>query len=126
MTTAQSYKLGATSTTGSFKLLSVLNIVDPESQFTDNSTRVTLQNGLVKGLGFPIASWHFAYLTQAQWNALVAFCATASANVFIATMTNSGTFIEYSATMVMPETYVIRATRYIDLNIEFTNLVALA
>lgn len=125
MTTAQSYKLGATSTSGSFKLLSVLNIVQPESQFTDNASRVTLQSGIVRGLGYPIASWHFGYLSQVQWTALTAFCTQASANVFIATMKNDGTYVEYSAVMVLPETYTVRATRYVDVTVEFNNLVGI-
>ena len=125
MTTAQSYKLGATSTSGSFKLLSIQSIPDPESQFKDTSSRVQLQSGLVRGLGFPVATWHYGYLTLAQWTALTAFCTASSANVFIATMENDGTFVEYSAVMVLPETYIVRATRYVDVTIEFNNLVGI-
>ena len=126
LTTAQSYKLGATSTSGSFKLLSVLLIPNPESQFHDSAERVRLGNGLTRGIGLPTATWHYGWLSAAQWKALKAFCTSESANVFIATMKNDGTYVEYSAVMVMPETYVVRATRYIDLSIEFNNLVVVA
>ena len=126
MTTANGYKLGATSTTGSFKLLSVLLIPDPESQFHDHTDRVKLGNGVTRGLGYPLATWHWGYLSKAQWTALTAFCAKASENVFIATMKNDGTYVEYSAVMVMPETYVVRATRFIDVTIELNNLVVVA
>lgn len=126
MTTASSYKFGATSTTGSFKLLSVLSIPNPESQFKNYSDSVKLGNGTTRGIGYPTATWHFGYLTAAQWTALTAFCTQASANVFIATMKNDGTYVEYSAVMVMPETYVVRATRYIDVTVELNNLVVVA
>jgi hypothetical protein len=122
-TTAQSYMLGATSTSGSFKLLSVLAIPDPESDFQNTSDRVRLGSGITRGMGLPVAEWHYGYLTHAQWTALVAFCTSESANVFIATMKNDGTFVEYSAVMVMPEKYVVRATRYVDVTITFENLV---
>jgi hypothetical protein len=126
MTTAQSYKLGATSTSGSFKLLSVIGIDNPESQFNDMSVRVKLANGKTRGLGYPVATWHFGFLSATKWALLKSYCTEESANVFIATMENDGTFVEYSAVMVLPETYVIRATRYIDITIQFSNLVAVA
>lgn len=122
-TTANGYKLGATSTSGSFKLLSVI-AVDPESTFTDAATRVKLANGKMRGLGYPLASWNFGYLTQDQWTALKAYCTEASSDVYIATMGNDGTFIVYTAVMSMPDQYTIRATRYVDITISFNNLVA--
>ena len=42
--TANGYKLGLTSTTGGFQLLSVI-AVDPESQFKDYSTLIKLADG---------------------------------------------------------------------------------
>ena len=123
--TANGYKLGLTSTTGGFQLLSVL-AVDPESQFKDYSTLIKLANGKQKGLGYPVATWHYGYLTEEQWTTLKSYCTAISNDVYIATMNNAGDYVVYSAVMNMPDQYVIRATRYIDITITFTNIIAVA
>ena len=124
-TTTNGYKLGLTSTSGGFHLLSVLAI-DPESQFKDYSTIVKLANGKQKGLGYPVATWHYGYLTEEQWTTLKSYCTAVSNDVYIATMNNNGDYVVYSAVMNMPDQYIVRATRYIDITITFTNLIAVA
>ena len=124
-TTTNGYKLGLTSTSGGFQLLSVLAI-DPESQFKDYSTIVKLANGKQKGLGYPVATWHYGYLTEEQWTTLKSYCTAVSSDVYIATMNNNGDYVVYSAVMNMPDQYIVRATRYIDITITFTNLIAVA
>lgn len=121
-TTASSYKIGSGTTTGNFFLLSTVAI-EPESQFKEGATSVKLADGSTRWLGYPVATWHYGYLTQAQWDALKAYCTEASASVYIATMDNNGDYIVYSAIMNMPDEYTIRATRYMDVTIQFSHLV---
>lgn len=99
-------------------------IPEPEANFTDYAETVVLGSGLVRGMGFPLASWHYGYLTNPQWDLLKAFVTGASTSVCIATMKNDGSFLRYNCVMEMPLTYVIRSTRVVDVTINFTNLVA--
>ena len=90
---------------------------------------IKLADGTLRGKGFPQASWHYGYLTPAQYNALRAFVASTSAEIFIATLNNSRAFVRYSGVMVMPDRFVIRNTEsqyrgsYVDVTIEFNRLV---
>lgn len=123
MPSPTTYEIGTTSSTTALGSLTTF-VPDPESQFDEFSEKVILQNGTVRGLGLPKATWHYGFLTAAQYDQLRTFQTNASASVYISTMINDGTFVKYSAVMVMPTQYTIRANRYIDITIEFTNLVA--
>lgn len=122
--TITSYKIGTANTVDDFKLLSDWEVVDPQSDFFEYSTTAKMANGVIRGLGYPRATWHYGYLTSAQYEIMRDFCSGASANVYIATMINDGTFSAYSAVMSVPENYTIRAGTYIDVTFQFTNLVA--
>lgn len=121
MAAPTTFEIGAALATSA--TLTSRGIPEPEANFTDYSTTVRLASGLTRGLGYPLASWHYGYLTNAQWDLLKAFQTGASAAVCISTMKNDGSFLRYNAVMVMPVTYVIRATRVVDVTIEFNNLV---
>lgn len=99
-------------------------IPEPEANFTDYAELVTLGSGVVRGLGFPSATWHYGFTSNAQWDLLKAFVTGASTSVCIATMRNDGSFLRYNCVMELPITYVLRSTRVVDFTINFTNLVA--
>jgi hypothetical protein len=121
MTAATTYEIGTV--LGSCATLTSLSIVNPESNFTDYPDTIKLADGTIRGKGFPLASWHFGYLSSAQYDALRAFCAPASAAACIATMNNDRDFIRYDCVMLMPDTFVVRAGRYVDVTVEFSHLV---
>lgn len=123
MPSPTTYEIGTTSSTTALASLTT-PVPDPESQFEEYSTLVKLQNGMTRGLGLPKATWHYGYLTDDQYAQLRTYQSAASAQVYISTMINSGAFVKYRATMTMPVKYVIRAGRYVDVTIEFSNLVA--
>jgi len=116
------YEIGAA--LGSVATLSSRLIPDPESNFTEYSETVVLGSGLVRGLGFPSATWHYGFTSHAQWVLLKAFITGISTSVCIATMKNDGTFLRYNCVMELPPTYILRNTRDLDFTINFTFLVA--
>lgn len=122
--TITSYKIGTANTEEDFKLLSDWDVVDPQSDFFEYSVTVKLANGKTRGLGYPRATWHYGYLTTAQYETMRDFCTGSSASVYIATLINDGTFAAYSAIMSVPENYIMRAGRYVDVTFQFTNLVS--
>ena len=122
MTAPTTFEIGAA--LGSVATLLSRGIPDPEANFTDFTETVVLGSGLVRGLGFPLASWHWGFMTNAQWDLLRAFVTGASTSVCVATMKNDGSFLRYNCVLEMPITYVIRATRVVDFTVNLTNLVA--
>mgnify|MGYP001236361279 CR=1 FL=1 len=71
--------------------------------------------------GLPMATWHWDFLTQADYNALMHF----EGEVFICTRTDQGTFANYSGTMVMGGVPNPRMGKLRDsVDVSFYNLVA--
>ena len=99
-------------------------IPEPEAQFSDYAETVVLGSGLVRGVGYPSATWRWGYMTNPQWDLLKAFITGASTSVCVATMRNDGSFLRYNCVMELPLTYVLRSTRVIDFTVNLTNLVA--
>lgn len=125
MTAATTYEIGTT-LVGCATLTS-LHAIEPESTFSDFSSTGKRGNGIVRAIGFPSAQWHYGYLTLAQYNALRAFCPTAGAAVYIATLNNNMAFVRYSANMEMPAQFIIRSPNgrkvYMDVTINFSELL---
>jgi len=120
MPAATTYEIGAA--LGSIATLASLNIPNPESEFYDWADSTRLATGKVRALGYPQATWHYGFLTSAQYDAIRAFCLGASAIVCIATSNNDRDYVRYDCIMNMPETFIIRAGRYIDVTITFNQL----
>jgi hypothetical protein len=87
---------------------------------------IVLGNGANRGVGLPVAIWHWGYLTRAQRDLLRAFCTGASATIFIETRTNDtvDVFDQFTTMMIWPLEENKDAGRRIDFVIEFRNLVA--
>lgn len=126
MAAPTNYEIGTT--LAGMVTLRALGAIEPESQHTDYQEIVTLGSGLVRGMGLPSCTWHFGYLYLSQWDALKTICTGLSAAVFIATLNNDKDFKRYTAVMEMPTTYIIQSPDgkkvYMDVTINFTNLVA--
>lgn len=126
MTAPVTFEIGA-NLSGVVTLAS-LGVVDPEFTFDDVSSKVELESGLTRGLGFPIAAWHYGYIYKSQYDALKAYLSGAvSASVCIATMNNDLDYVRYNCNMEMPTKYAIRSPEgkmvYMDVTIKFTQLV---
>lgn len=75
----------------------------PKTPFRASTSLVATASGFVVGKGFPTCEWTFSMLEADQREQLRSFCAGASAEVYIRTMTNEGdAFGIYRAVMVWP------------------------
>lgn len=121
------YQIGVTS--GSMMKLSELVVsgsavpVDyPKSTFTPYSSEQKLVSGLVRGVGYPTATWLWGAITREQRDALRSFCTEKSARVYVKTKTMDGSdaYHTYHATMVWPTQEEERDTqRRLQLKITF-------
>ena len=101
----------------------------PKSTFIPYANEVQLVSGLVRGLGFPRATWIWNVITRAERDALRTYCTGKSAAVYIRTKTmDSGdSYHTYSAVMVWPTQDEQRDTqRRLEFKIEFRALVFVA
>ena len=126
---ASSFKIG-TSVAGLTSLDELTTWVpDPRSFYQQFSRLVNLGSGLKRGAGYPITTWSYGDLTQAQREQLRTFCSGASAEVYIQTRTNDedeettpSLFKIFKAVMIWPEGEENHASRRLDFIITFTRL----
>lgn len=98
-----------------------VDMPDPYADPMDYSQVVTMLDGTTKGLGWLSQSWRWAFMSEAQYNILVAY----AGNVNILTLTNSGTSAEYTGLLVLPEAQPEhRSGRVMDVTVTIKNLVA--
>lgn len=95
----------------------------PRHGFVEFSQDVELASGLVRGAGWPVATWSWDILTSAEWEQLKTFCTGKSADVGIKTRKDDGTYESYYATMVRPGSVRKDSGRVLDVVIEFRDLV---
>lgn len=96
----------------------------PKSSFQDYTEYIQLGSGEMKGVGWPVAEWHWDFLTQAQRNQLRTFCTGASETVYIRTRKNdsSDAYANYLAVMIWPIAEDKDAGRRLDFTIKFQAL----
>ncbi len=105
---------------------------DPQWTYEPYSGYRDLGDGTRRGIGFPVATWHWQHLTDVQRETLRALCPSPaiSANVYIRTLTNESTagvrtYGNFSAVMFWPPTSEDKqAGHVIGFTLEFHNLVA--
>jgi hypothetical protein len=101
-------------------------IYAPKGTYQPYSDQVVLVSGLVRGLGYPKASWNWSIIPQNQRDALRQFCPGQSANVYIKTKTmdSKDSYETFSAVMIWPTQTEERDTgRRINFTIEFRFMV---
>ena len=101
-------------------------IPPPKSTFSQYSGLVQLANGTTRGMGTPIATWRWGFLSQEQRDRLRLFCPTSSATVFIRTYTKESADVTayYQAVMHWPALEEeVDTTRRIDFVVKFTDMV---
>ena len=124
--TVYSYEIGTTSTTTNVQSLAT-PLYPPKGFYQEWSEAVDRANGLQASHGYAMAEWSFDTLTQAMIDQLRTFCPGKSANVYINTRINDGTFDKFSAVMLWPDDQLKKRTFngfYQDITIEFRKLVA--
>jgi hypothetical protein len=121
---AYEYKIG-TSYAGMVNLEEMTPAVfAPKHSLIVYSKPVNTGDAGVKGYGWRSTTWHWDYLTQAQYSALRTICPGMSVQVYINTRVNTGTYASYTAMMVWPSQepeYI--AGRLLDITVEFRALV---
>lgn len=119
------YALGLAMTPTNIESLTV-SVMPPKSTFSPYASTVDLADGSKRGIGAPIATWHWDFLPQIMRDQLRAFCTGSSADVYIRTLTkdNAMSFKYYFAKMFWPVTSEeTAATRRLDFTITFGQLV---
>jgi hypothetical protein len=95
----------------------------PHHSLIEYSQPTTVGDAAVKSLGWRMTTWHWDFLTQAQYTALKTFCAALSASVYIQTKKNDGTYQIYTAIMHWPtKEPEYESGRLLDITVEFVAL----
>lgn len=85
----------------------------------------TLGNGTQRGRGWLVCEWRFPYISLTAIAALRAtYCTGKSADVYIRTLGEAGTYSVYSATMHWPQKLPPKVDFIADFVIRFTNMAA--
>src|SRR5512139_3417785 len=101
-------------------------VYPPKSTYRPYYEAVQLANGKARGLGRPIATWRWGFLTLAMRDKLRGYCTSKSADVYIRTRINeSDAYGTFSAVMIWPDDEEKQAGRRLNFTIEFRNLVQL-
>lgn len=118
------FKIGTTS--GNMAYLGNLTtpVPAPLAEHANWGETIDLESGGVLAGGSTPHIWKFGVLSQAQRDQLKAFCAGASATVFIRTKTNAGTYAVYQAIMYWPQNERRDSGWYLDTQIKFDFMVA--
>ncbi len=122
------YRISAVSSGSMVKLENLATPVDyPKGTFTPYSEEMPMVSGIVRGVGYPVATWNWNVLTRSQRDMLRTFCPGKSAFVYIRTKTmdSSDSYANYYGVMVWPTQQEERDTeRRMNLSITFKYLVA--
>jgi hypothetical protein len=97
------------------------HVVAPLSDYTPHSKVRTLGDGSTRGAGWPIATWYWKTIEEAERNVLRAYCPLTSAkDIYIITKDDEREWIEARTTMMwMPETEDIQNDSTVGLTIKF-------
>ena len=127
------YKIGLVSSGSAFPNLnaivisgSTVSVSYPKSTYTPYSSEQQLVSGLVRGVGYPTATWIWNVITREERDALRTFCPGKSANVYIRTKTmdSADSYQSFSAVMVWSTQEEERDTqRRVQFKITFQKLV---
>jgi hypothetical protein len=122
------FKIATANTTGAGGYVEIRTLMktakEPEWSFLPYTREDVLGNGTIRGSGYPMAEWHFGYLTQTDYDALRVYCTGKSASVYVVTKTNANTYGTYSATLVWPDSIQWQNGKAIDITAKFIKLVA--
>ena len=108
---------------------SAIPVTYPKSTFMPYSSEQKLVSGLVRGVGYPTATWIWGIISREERDALRSFCPNKSASVYIRTKTmdSADAYHTYSAVMVWSTKEEERdIQRRIELKIVFQAMVLIS
>lgn len=79
-----------------------LKITAPLSNFKPYNQVDELGDGTIKGMGWPIAEWWWAFISETERDLLKTYCPGLSKEVFIRTLDDALDWHDYRAVMVWP------------------------
>jgi hypothetical protein len=98
----------------------------PFASFQEFNIEVEAADALVYGHGWGLAQWRWGFFPVSLANTLRStYCTGKSAEAYIKTLANDGTYDGYHAVMIWPEQYLISNDFIIDFVIDFRLLEAL-
>ena len=74
----------------------------PKSNYLPYARVHNKGNGGTRGVGSPVATWSFPFLSLAEYNQLKSFCPGSSADVFIRTKLDDDTYADFEAKLIWP------------------------
>jgi hypothetical protein len=96
-----------------------VQLLPPYQTFDEAAAQLDLASGGVRDMGFPVITWHWAWLDDDQWGQLRTFCTGRSAAVFIQSPDDKDTDTIYKAMMIWPAGGAIESGKHLDVTIEF-------
>ena len=101
-------------------------VTPPKSTYTPYASLVALADGSSRGVGAPVATWHWGFLSKEMRDQLRTLCPNSSATVYIRTYTKDvlGAAKYFRALMIWPSTQEeTDNTKTVDFTLEFRQLV---
>lgn len=97
----EQFSISTTPILADFVTLASLGVPDPLRSYKPYSKVRSLGDGGVRRAGWPVAVWHWSFLTSDQRTALKAYCAGAYAqNIYIHTIDESNSWV-YAKTIMI-------------------------
>lgn len=118
------YEFKISTTEEGLTLLQTLGVSTPRYDYSLFAGEIVLGDGSARGVGFPVAVWHWAFIQSAERAILRGLCPGKSAQVFIRTLKDDNTWANFEAIMIWPNSEERQAGRVIGFTLEFRNLVA--
>ena len=129
MTTRYLFMIGTTMTGGADPITNLeelaVPIIPPKSTFSQYSSIIELADGSKRGIGAPVASWHWGFLPRNMRDKLREFCPGVSSAVYIRTYTkdNAGAPKYFLCQMIWPSIdEETDNTKALDFTLEFRQL----
>lgn len=104
-------------------------VSDPRSTYTPYAEEIALSSGLVRGMGYPTATWSWDIISRAERDMLRTFCPGKSATVYIRTKTmdTADSYHTFQCVMVWPTQDEERTyQRRMQFKISFKTMVLIA
>lgn len=114
------FKLGTSA--GSMELLSDLNVFWPFWEYEPFSAAQQGGDGLVKGGGWATATWHWGFLTYAQYQVLRTYCTGKSATWYVRTPKTTYDYLNVEVKVEWPDNERWHQGRVLDFELKFTDL----
>jgi hypothetical protein len=98
-------------------------LLPPHQGYSDSARNVDLASGHVRGMGFPVITWHWGFLEADEFAQLRTFCPGKSANIFIQSPNDDDEDTVYLAVMIWPAGDSIESGKHIDFTLDFRHCV---